>query len=107
MFYSRQKVLQSVLGSLEPSLLLGFSYSRLILDSVNHGTESKVKPVHVCWNNRKRAVRNVTGQWPSTVNACNVQDLHHSLQAVFADSTWSYRFLQFQLELDNLSEVVD
>lgn len=107
MFYSWQKVLQSVLGRLEPSLLLGFSYSGFILDSVNHGTESEVEPVHVCWNNRKRAVRKVTGQGPSSVDACNVQDLHHSFQAVFADFTWSYRFLQFQLELDNLCEVVD
>lgn len=53
MFYSWQKVLQSVLGSLEPSLLLGFSYSGFILDSVDHGTESKVKPVHMCWKNPK------------------------------------------------------
>lgn len=54
MFYSWQEFLQSVLGSMEPSLLLGFSDSGLVLDSVDHGTESKVKAVHVCWEIQRR-----------------------------------------------------
>lgn len=38
---------------------------------------------------------------------CNFKELYYILIASFAAFTWSYRFLQFQLESEGLWEEVD
>lgn len=113
MLHSWQQVLQGVLGSPEPGLLLGFSYSGLILDPVNHGAESKVKPVHVCWKSKKRPGGGEREKHRRSMAAARTRrsrrsrDLHGGSQAAFAGVTWRHRFLQLQLELDALCQAVD